>query len=411
MENIIPEKARLLGLLKQGGFNVPEFLYVPAEDFETENFDDLELFLREHVSCFKLIARSCHPHEDCYKGGTFDSLETHADVMGIKYARQAIINRANKSRRLSILRQQQFNNSPVIDMEEMGVMVMPFIEGESVMAKMIGQQWEFGYSGSKNNTIQTEPCITLTPHDLKLLQVSEEIQQHLGFRCEIEYIISELGELFVVQARDISKVEALQRSDDEQAVHLDGLRRIRKRRNYRERPVYVMNTKSFYLDIIARCEEIVLDGVDHEEGMDNVLQTIADYEAELEAFALRHQRFGVIGLTIDVPKDLFQVANHYLDETPDLQKRLSLALRNNMYVIDQFIAESDTLIAKDRYRRNLCTHDAYGVDTVRNPLWNVYWSIERHEEVTRQFMELGIRTGDIVAIHIDFGEKPRLIRL
>ena len=35
--------------------------------------------------------------------------------------------------------------------------------------------------------------------------------------------------------------------------------RTRKRRSYRERPVYVMDTEAFYLDVISCCEELVLD--------------------------------------------------------------------------------------------------------------------------------------------------------
>jgi hypothetical protein len=80
------------------------------------------------------------------------------------------------------------------------------------------------------------------------------------------------------------------------------------------------------------------------------------------------------GLAIQDTGDLYQIASHYLDDfTPELQAELSKALHNNLYQIDIFLSEADTLIAKDKFRIGLCSHDAYGIDTVRNPLWSVYW--------------------------------------
>jgi hypothetical protein len=38
-------KAELLEKLKQGGFAVPDFIYVPPQHFETEDFAALESFL------------------------------------------------------------------------------------------------------------------------------------------------------------------------------------------------------------------------------------------------------------------------------------------------------------------------------------------------------------------------------
>ena len=60
---------------------------------------------------------------------------------------------------------------------------------------------------------------------------------------------------------------------------------------------------------------------------------------------------------------------------------------------------------------NLCSHDAYGIDTVRNPIWNVYWSVDRHEDVTKEFTRLGFVTGDTIGIDIDADEKPTVFRL
>ena len=43
--------------------------------------------------------------------------------------------------------------------EEMGLLIMPFIDGTSVMAKMIGDEWEFGYSGDRIHKVQSDPFI------------------------------------------------------------------------------------------------------------------------------------------------------------------------------------------------------------------------------------------------------------
>ncbi len=59
---------------------------------------------------------------------------------------QKIINLAKTAKQLSIRRQQKFSKAPDIDLENMGMIVMPFIERfASVMAKMLGSHWEFGY--------------------------------------------------------------------------------------------------------------------------------------------------------------------------------------------------------------------------------------------------------------------------
>jgi hypothetical protein len=407
----LPEKARLLRFLKNRRFKVPECLYVPAEKFKNEDFDELKAFLEKHHESFKIIARSAHPMEEYYKGGTFDSLETYADVGGVVYARRKIINLARTTKRLSIKRQQRFNNAPPVDLDEMGVIVMPFIEGSSVMAKQIGDQWEFGYCRNRMQKVQSEPYITKTPHDRRLLKLSQDIQKTLGFRCEIEYIISPEGTIYVVQAKDISHIEILEQKESERSIRMDGIRRIRKRRNYRERPVYVMDTRLFYIDLIGKCEDIVLGCDRRRTGIREAIETVKAYETELEAFALRHQRYAVIGLSIQNPDDLYQVANHYLDEIPELQAKLSRALHDNLYNIDVFLAEADTLIAKDKFRINLGSHDAYGIDTVRNPLWTVYWHVERNTEVIREFRQLGFTTGDTIGIDICTEEKPIVYRL
>jgi hypothetical protein len=225
MEIKVPEKARLLKKLQNSGFNVPEFIYIPSEKFDQEDFAALSLFLEEHRGSYKVIARSAHPLESEYKGGTFDSLDTYADIGGIKYARNRIIKIAQTAKSLSIRRQQTFNSAPQIDLSQMGVIVMPFVNGTSVMAKMIGDHWEFGYCRNRSHKVQSEPHITKVPHDRGLLKLSQDIQKTLGFKCEIEYIVSSEGDIHVVQAKDISSIETLEEKESQRSIRLDGIRR------------------------------------------------------------------------------------------------------------------------------------------------------------------------------------------
>jgi len=408
----LPEKAKLLEQLSSNGFKVPDFIHLAAEKFETKDFSELESFLANHRDSYKVIARSAHPLESEFKGGTFDSLETYADAGGIVYARNKIIKMALESKNLSIKRQQIFNHAPEIDIQEMGVIVMPFVNGSSVMAKMIGDDWEFGYCRNRNHKVQKDPHITKVPHDRQLVQLSKAIQECLGFKCEIEYIISMEGDIYVVQAKDISTIETLEEKESQQSIRLDGIRRIRKRRNYRERPVYVMDNKAFYIRIISLCEDFFQDKAPEsaELGIQKILDAVAAYEDELESFALRHQRFAILGYAIHDKGDLYQVANHYLDDYPDFQKQLSKVLHNNLYKIDIFLGEADTLIARDKFRLNLCSHDAYGIDTVRNPLWSAYWHAKRHDDVIREFRHLGFKTDDTIGIDIDTEGCPIIYR-
>ncbi len=411
MENKLPEKARLLKQLQKQNFNIPDFIYVSATDFEKDNFEALEVFLKNHRESFKVIARSGHPQEEFFKGGTFDSLETYADVAGIQYARKKIINLAKTAKQLTIKRQQKFNHAPNINMDDMGVIVMPFISGTSVMAKMIGKYWEFGYCRDRSHKVLREPYITNTPHDRRLIDLSQKIQACLGYRCEIEYVVSEAGEIHVVQAKDISHIEVLEEKKSERSIKLDGLHRIRKRRSYRERPVYVMDNKAFYLRIIGKCEEYLMNGEKSPPVIEEIVDIVNQYQAGLERFALRYQRFCVLGLSIQEPEELYQIANHYLDDYPDIQPILSRSLHDNLYKIDYFLSETDTLIAKDKFRLNMCGHDAYGIDTVRNPLWSVYWKMDKHEQMVREINRLGFKTGDTIGIEIDSDGKPIVYRL
>ena len=407
----LPEKAALLKKLKKAKFNIPDFIYVSASDFKNEAFDDLKAFLDRHRESFKVITRSAHPEEEFFKGGTFDSLETYADLGGIQYARTKIINLAKTAKQLTIKRQQKFNNSPEIDPEDMGVIVMPFISGASVMAKMLGNHWEFGYCRDRIHKVQREPYITRTPHDRRLIKLSEKIQEYLGHRCEIEYVVSEEGQIYVVQAKDISHIETLELQQGNRSIKLDGVRRIRRNHNYRERPVYIMDNKEFYLEIIGKCEDLVFGDGEVRPTIGDILQIVTRYQTELEDFALRHQRFCILGLSIQEPEELYQIANHYLDDFPDLQTKLSKALHDNLYKIDYFLSEADTLLAKDKFRVNLCGHDAYGIDTVRNPMWSVYWHVDKHDLMVREFKRLGFKAGDTIGIEIDSDERPIAYRL
>jgi hypothetical protein len=145
--------------------------------------------------------------------------------------------------------------------------------------------------------------------------------------------------------------------------------------------------------------------------LEDVLTIIREYQTELEEFAMKHQFFAVLGLWIQDPEELYQIANHYLDDFPEMQPKISEALHDNLYRIDYFLSETDTLIAKDKFRLNLCGHDAYGIDTVRNPMWSVYWRADKHDQVVQEFMQLGFKTGDTVGIEIDSDEKPIICRL
>jgi hypothetical protein len=411
MKTEIPEKGKLLDRLQKAGFNVPPFIYITPEDFKQQRFDDLQAFLDKHCDGYKVIARSAHAVEEQYKSGTFDSFGTYADVGGILYARKKMIRMASTTKRLSIERQQHFYHAPEVDLDQMGVIVMPFIEGTAIMAKMIGNKWEFGYCRDRSRKIQKEPYITQIPHDRRLMQMSKDIQKALGFRCEIEYIVSNTGDIHVVQAKDISHIETLVEEASVRSLRLDGIRRVRKRRNYRERPLYVIDNKSFYINLISQCEDMLLGCSGSRPGIDDLIATIKAYEADMERFALRHQRYAVLGISIQDTEDLFQIASHYLDETPELHARLSKALNENLYQVDIFIAEADTMIAKDRLRINLGSHDAYGIDTVRNPLWSVYWHVDRHEVMVKELKRLGFKTGDTVGIEIDTEGIPTVYRL
>ena len=55
MENQAPEKAQLLETLQKKGLNVPDFIYVPAKEFISGDFKQLESFLTV-ISRFYIMA-------------------------------------------------------------------------------------------------------------------------------------------------------------------------------------------------------------------------------------------------------------------------------------------------------------------------------------------------------------------
>ena len=74
-------------------------------------------FLEQHRESYKVIARSAHPQESFYKAGTFDSLETYADLGGILYARKRMIRYAQTTKRnYHLAGQQYFEGAPTIDL-------------------------------------------------------------------------------------------------------------------------------------------------------------------------------------------------------------------------------------------------------------------------------------------------------
>ncbi|MEC7631567.1 MAG: hypothetical protein VX396_10425, partial [SAR324 cluster bacterium] len=109
--------------------------------------------------------------------------------------------------------------------------------------------------------------------------------------------------------------------------------------------------------------------------------------------------------------ELFHKASHCLDELPEYKARLTQVLLDNQYQIDYFLSEADTILTKDRLRLNLCTHAAYGVDSVRNPLWFIHWTLEHHDAVVNQFRKLGFKTEDMIGIEISPEERPMVYRL
>ena len=69
------------------------------------------------------------------------------------------------------------------------------------------------------------------------------------------------------------------------------------------------------------------------------------------------------------------------------------------------------LLSKDKSRVNLCSHGAYGIDTVRNPFWSVYWNLNKNEQIVKEYKRLEFKTGDTIGIDIGPDEKPTVYRL
>jgi len=44
-------------------------------------------------------------------------------------------------------------------------------------------------------------------------------------------------------------------------------------------------------------------------------------------------------------------------------------------------------------------------------MWSVYWHMQKHDEVVKEFRRLGFKTGDSIGIDIDSEENPTVFRL
>ena len=44
-------------------------------------------------------------------------------------------------------------------------------------------------------------------------------------------------------------------------------------------------------------------------------------------------------------------------------------------------------------------------------MWSVYWYMDKHAIMVKEFKKLGFKTGDTVGIEIDSDEKPIVYRL
>ena len=92
----------------------------------------------------------------------------------------------------------------------------------------------------------------------------------------------------MVQARDISLIDLLEQNRFEQTLRLDGIRRLRKRSNYRERVIYAMDNPSIYERIMVMSSELLKDQERVEEKFGEILKVIEEYEQELEQFSLKY---------------------------------------------------------------------------------------------------------------------------
>jgi hypothetical protein len=289
MATKLPEKALHLEMLKKGRFNVPDFIYVPAEDFKNENFEKLRSFLKRHQESFKVIARSAHPLEEAFKPGTLIHWKPMRMWPGFNMPENGSSNGKIGQQTLHF-EAAEIQPRAGTGSEDMGIIVMPFINGNGVMAKMLGNSWEFGYCRTvptrwKANRLSPKPPTTRvfwkSPRRFRNTSVSNA-KSNTSFPGMVKSTWS--------RPRIFLTLRPWMKKEDERSVHLDGIRRIRKRSNYRERPVFVMDNTAFYMDIIDRCENIVMANDPPESRIQDALEIIASQEAECEDFAMRYER-------------------------------------------------------------------------------------------------------------------------
>ena len=91
----------------------------------------------------------------------------------------------------------------------------------------------------------------------------------------------------------------------------------------------MMDSREFYMNIIDKCEDLVHGGQGKKPTIEEIIKIITSYEKQAETFALSHERFAVVGLSIRAPEELFQIANHYQLVKTEMargQKMASVAL-------------------------------------------------------------------------------------
>ncbi|MGD9018171.1 MAG: hypothetical protein PVH30_12345, partial [Desulfobacterales bacterium] len=86
-----PDKVAFLEKLQSGGFNIPDFIYLSSEALENDCQKAITAFLGSINGAVCVIVRSAHPLEAHFKGGTFDSFESTADLDGIRLAFRKIV--------------------------------------------------------------------------------------------------------------------------------------------------------------------------------------------------------------------------------------------------------------------------------------------------------------------------------
>ncbi len=407
-----PDKVEMLQNLQAAGFDVPGFVYLPAERLARGDTDALAGFLQGRPQTARLLVRSAHPEEAAFKGGTFDSFLATPDLDGVRLAWRRMVRSCRTAKRLSIRRQQVFWGAPSIDPEEMGALVMPFIEGPCIMAKALNGRWEFGVSPQEG---AGEPYLTTTAADEDLLAQCRSVRDSLGVSCEIEWVRSAKdGRLYLVQARDISRLPTAPPVEEgplpcsaRDGLVMDGLRRVRDDGRRRQRPVFVMDSRELLSALDAAFRDPAESGDRGAGATDAALSAIHSFEGAMERFALSHERYAVLAVAVHLP-DLYGFPERLPAAGPGCRKALGKALRGCQYAIERFLAEADTLVAQEGTSFHPCTHAVFGISSVSHPLWSVSWKADRRGDILDALHRLGVRTGRRIEIALNSSGLPEL---